>query len=77
MAREQLTRVLNDAGAAVNAIVPWSVSGVFISTTLQINPFAFIPWAFFPFLVTILSIIAGILVKAPTKAGQASKLVTD
>ncbi|MCI1974435.1 MAG: sodium:proton antiporter [Limosilactobacillus sp.] len=77
MAREQLTRVLNDAGAAVNAIVPWSVSGVFIATTLQINPFAFIPWAFFPFLVTILSIIAGILVKVPAKDGQASKLVTD
>ena len=58
-----MTRVLNDAGAAVNAIVPWSVSGVFIATALQINPLKFIPWAFFPFLVTIFSIIAGCLVK--------------
>lgn len=61
--RKFMTRVLNDAGAAVNAIVPWSVSSVFIATALQINPLKFIPWAFFPFLVTIFSIIAGCLVK--------------
>ena len=65
--RVDLTRILNDAGAAVNAIVPWSVSGVFIATTLQINPLQFIPWAFFPFLVTIFTVIAGMLVKVPQK----------
>ncbi|MBN2918796.1 MAG: sodium:proton antiporter, partial [Lactobacillus sp.] len=31
--RTALTRVLNDAGAAINAVVPWSVSGVFIAGT--------------------------------------------
>lgn len=60
-----LTRILNDAGAAVNAIVPWSVSGVFIASTLQVNPLQFIPWSFFPFLVTIFTIVAGMLVKVP------------
>lgn len=66
--RKFMTRVLNDAGAAVNAIVPWSVSGVFISGALQIDPLKFIPWAFFPFLVTIFSIIAGCLIKAKPQA---------
>ena len=65
--RKFLTRILNDAGAAVNAIVPWSVSGVFIAGALQINPLKFIPWAFFPFLVTILTIITGMFIKAPKK----------
>ena len=65
--RVDLTRILNDAGAAVNAIVPWSVSGVFIATTLQVNPLQFIPWAFFPFLVTIFMVVAGMLVKVPQK----------
>lgn len=69
--RKFLTRILNDAGAAVNAIVPWSVSGVFIAGTLQINPLQFIPWAFFPFLVTILSIITGMFIKAPKQAAAA------
>ena len=61
--RELFTRILNDAGAAVNAIVPWSVSGVFITGALQINPLQFIPWAFFPFIVTILCLITGMFVK--------------
>ena len=74
--RVDLTRILNDAGAAVNAIVPWSVSGVFIASTLQINPLSFIPWAFFPFLVTILTVIAGMLVKVPAET-PAANLATE
>lgn len=74
--RVDLTRILNDAGAAVNAIVPWSVSGVFIASTLQINPLSFIPWAFFPFLVTILTVIAGMLVKVPAE-NPAANLATE
>lgn len=57
--RELMTRVLNDVGAAVNPIVPWSVSGVFIAATLQVNPLAFVPFAFFPFIVTILAVLMG------------------
>ncbi|WP_367342624.1 Na+/H+ antiporter NhaC family protein [Limosilactobacillus sp.] len=68
--RKYLTRILNDAGAAINAVVPWSVSGVFIAGALEINPLKFIPWAFFPFLVTILTIIMGALIKAPHGAQQ-------
>lgn len=61
--RKYLTRILNDAGAAVNAIIPWSVSGVFIAGALQISPLNFIPWTFFPFLVTILVILIGFFLK--------------
>lgn len=57
--RTALTRVLNDAGAAINAVVPWSVSGVFVAGTLQVNPLDFIPFVIFPFLVTVLCILAG------------------
>ena len=57
--RTALTRVLNDAGAAINAVVPWSVSGVFIAGTLRVNPLDFIPFAIFPFLVAVLCILAG------------------
>lgn len=66
--RQCLTRILNDAGAAVNAIVPWSVSGVFIASTLQVDNLAFIPFAVFPTLVTISCIIAGF----STRASQAT-----
>ncbi|KRL94889.1 Na+/H+ antiporter NhaC family protein [Limosilactobacillus equigenerosi] len=63
LAPHHLARILNDAGAAVNAIIPWSVSGVFIATALQIDPLKFIPWAFFPFIVTLLVIIVGFFIK--------------
>lgn len=63
LAHRHLARILNDAGSAVNAIIPWSVSGVFIATALQIDPLKFIPWAFFPFIVTILAIIVGCFIK--------------
>lgn len=63
LAPHHLARILNDAGAAVNAIIPWSVSGVFIATALQIDPLKFIPWSFFPFIVTILAVIVGFFVK--------------
>ena len=66
--RTALTRVLNDAGAAINAVVPWSVSGVFIAGTLQVNPLDFIPFAIFPFLVTVLCILAGFVNVVKKKA---------
>lgn len=52
-----LTRTLNDAGAAVNSIVPWGVSGTFISGALQIEALKYIPFTFFPIVVTVLTII--------------------
>lgn len=66
--RTALTRVLNDAGAAINAVVPWSVSGVFIAGTLRVNQLDFIPFAIFPFLVTVLCILAGFVNVVKKKA---------
>lgn len=65
-----LTRVLNDAGAAVNSIIPWSVSGVFISGTLQISPFKYIPYSFFPITVPILTIIVGFVLGHSKRAAS-------
>lgn len=57
--RKYLTRVLNDAGAAVNSIVPWSVSGIFISSTLKVNPLQYIHFAFFPIIVLLINLVMG------------------
>ncbi|WP_290033381.1 Na+/H+ antiporter NhaC [Ligilactobacillus cholophilus] len=60
---QYLTRTLNDAGAAVNAIVPWGVSGTFIAGALQIDAMKYIPYAFFPLLVPVITIIIGFFMK--------------
>lgn len=74
--RQCMTRILNDAGAAVNAIVPWSVSGVFIATTLQVSTMAYIPFAVFPTIVTIACVIAGFSTRA-NRATRADELVMN
>lgn len=56
--RTRLTRTLNDAGAAVNSIIPWSVSGVFIQGALQVSPVKYIPYSFFPLFVPIFTVLA-------------------
>lgn len=61
--RTRLTRTLNDAGAAVNAIIPWSVSGVFIQGALQVSPMKYIPYSFFPLFVPIFTVLAGFMLE--------------
>lgn len=64
--RTRLTRTLNDAGAAVNSIIPWSVSGVFIQGALQVSPVKYIPYSFFPLFVPIFTVLAGFVLEHRT-----------
>ncbi|KAF1297520.1 Na+/H+ antiporter NhaC [Enterococcus sp. JM4C] len=55
-----LTRTLADAGAAVNSIIPWGVSGTFIMGTLKVSALSYLPYAFFPILCPIITIFLGL-----------------
>jgi Na+:H+ antiporter, NhaC family len=48
--RKYLTRTLADAGAAVNALVPWGVSGTFIAGTLKVKALDYAVYSFYPLL---------------------------
>lgn len=54
-----LSRTLATSGADVNALVPWGVSGIFIAGTLGVDPFQYIPLAFYPYLNPLITIILG------------------
>lgn len=56
-----LTRTLADAGASVNALIPWGVSGTFIAGTLKVSALAYVPFAFFPLLAPIITIVVGFI----------------
>lgn len=58
--RRYLTRTLADAGAAVNSLIPWGVSGTFIASTLQVPVLHYLPYAFYPLAAPILTLISGI-----------------
>lgn len=57
--KKYLTRTLADSGVAVNALIPWGVSGTFIMGTLKVGALSYGPFAFFPILAPILTILVG------------------
>lgn len=67
LSKKYLTRTLADAGTAVNAIIPWGVSGTFIMGTLKVNTLEYLPYAFFPLLCPVITIILGLTLKKVNK----------
>ncbi|WP_195516563.1 Na+/H+ antiporter NhaC [Enterococcus dispar] len=59
--KRYLTRTLADAGASVNALIPWGVSGTFIAGTLKVSAMEYVPFAFFPLLAPVITIVVGFL----------------
>ncbi|WP_422389710.1 Na+/H+ antiporter NhaC [Candidatus Enterococcus dunnyi] len=62
-----LSRGLNDAGSVVNPLIPWGVSGVFISGTLGISTIEYLPYAVFCYLLPILSCFIALNSKSQKK----------
>jgi Na+:H+ antiporter, NhaC family len=56
---KNLSRVLEDAGTVVNPLVPWGVSGVFLTATLGVQTLDYLPFAFFCLLSPVITIILG------------------
>ncbi|KRK91804.1 na+ h+ antiporter [Levilactobacillus koreensis JCM 16448] len=57
--RKYLSRTLATGGADINALVPWGVSGIFFSGTLNVDALQYIPMAFYTYINPIMTIIAG------------------
>ncbi|MDT8341600.1 MAG: Na+/H+ antiporter NhaC family protein, partial [Longimicrobiales bacterium] len=47
MARENLSRSLEDSVTVTEPIMPWTVSAVFMATTLGVSTVSYLPWAVF------------------------------
>jgi NhaC family Na+:H+ antiporter len=47
MARENLSRSLEDSVTITEPIMPWTVSAVFMATTLGVSTVSYLPWAVF------------------------------
>ncbi|OTN87651.1 Na+/H+ antiporter NhaC [Enterococcus sp. 7E2_DIV0204] len=62
-----LSRSLNDAGSVVNPLIPWGVSGVFISGTLGIATINYLPYAVFCYALPLVSFFITIMSKKKTE----------
>ena len=54
-----LSRILASGGADINALVPWGVTGIFISGVLGVSPLVFIPCAFYVWMNPLLTVTFG------------------
>ncbi|YCA44568.1 Na+/H+ antiporter NhaC [Bacillus sp. JZ8] len=54
---KNLARTLEDAGTLVNPLIPWGVSGAFISQVLGVSVQTYVPWSFFLLFCPLFSII--------------------
>lgn len=56
---KNLARTIEDAGTVINPLVPWSVCGLFIASTLNIPVTDYLPFAFFCLLSPVITILFG------------------
>ncbi|MBN3523570.1 Na+/H+ antiporter NhaC [Paenibacillus apiarius] len=58
-----LSGIVANAGAAFNALIPWGVSGVFITGTLGVSTLEYLPFAIFCIIAPVINILLGFLIK--------------
>ena len=58
---KNLSRTLEDAGTVTSPLVPWNTCGAYMSGTLGVATFAYLPYCFFNFLCPVLAIIYGFM----------------
>ncbi|MBP0724935.1 Na+/H+ antiporter NhaC [Bacillus sp. RG28] len=58
---KNLSGILANAGAAVNPLIPWGVSGVFIAGTLGVSTLQYLPFTIFCLVIPVIHVILGFL----------------
>lgn len=59
--RKEMSRIVANGGAAFNALIPWGVSGVFITGTLGVSTLEYLPFAIFCIVAPVLNILYGFM----------------
>jgi NhaC family Na+:H+ antiporter len=72
LAAKNLSRTTEDSGTVVVPLVPWSMAGIFMSGTLGVSTFAYLPWCFMNYLGFVFALFYGF-----TGWGIATKKRTD
>ncbi|MCR8643980.1 Na+/H+ antiporter NhaC [Paenibacillus sp. N1-5-1-14] len=68
--RHEMSRIMANAGAAFNALIPWGVSGVFITGTLGVSALDYLPFAIFCIAAPVINIMFGFINKSAKSAHQ-------
>ncbi len=58
---KNLSRALEDAGTVTSPLIPWNACAVFMSTTLGVSTWRYLPYTFLNYLVPVISVIFGFI----------------
>lgn len=50
LAAKNLSRIVEESGGIIVPLIPWSMAGVYITGTLGVSTFSYLPWAFMNYL---------------------------
>lgn len=59
LAAKNLSRIIEESGAIIVPLIPWSMAGVYITGTLGVSTFSYLPWAFMNYVAVIILAIFG------------------
>ncbi|MFC2167119.1 Na+/H+ antiporter NhaC [Acidobacteriota bacterium] len=59
LAAKNLSRIIEESGAIIVPLIPWSMAGVFITGTLGVSTFTYLPWAIMNYTAVIILAVFG------------------
>ncbi|PQQ47739.1 Na+/H+ antiporter NhaC [Bacillus thuringiensis] len=71
---KNLSGILANAGAAVNPLIPWGVSGVFITGTLGVSTLQYLPFTIFCFIVPVIHVILSFIGNSKIESKEIKKV---
>jgi len=72
LAAKNLSRIIEECGAIIVPLIPWSMAGVYITGTIEVSTFSYLPWAVMNYTAVIILAIFGF-----TKFTMAPKIRED
>jgi len=72
LAAKNLSRIIEESGAIIVPLIPWSMAGVYITGTLGVSTFSYLPWAIMNYASVLILAIYGF-----TKFTMAPKIKED
>jgi len=59
LAAKNLSRILDESGGIIVPLIPWSIAGVYITGTIGVSTFAYLPWTFMNYLSVGMLVVFG------------------
>jgi NhaC family Na+:H+ antiporter len=59
LAAKNLSRIIEESGAIIVPLIPWSMAGAFITGTIGVSPATYLPWAIMNYAAVIILAVFG------------------